>query len=917
LRRRAQLTQRELGLAVGYSEAQIARLEGGKRLPDVAAVKGAFISPLGLEHDADLAARLVELAAAARANAPPADGRARPDSAAPHLPATNLVGQLTRFIGREREMAEVKELLRANRLVTFIGSGGVGKTRLALEVAAACVREDALSALHFADGVWLVELAALTDPALLPQTVAAIFQLPEQPEHTYTDVVVSYLNHKAVLLVIDNCEHLIDATAQLIEHLLRLCPGVVVLATSREPLRVPGEVAWRVPAMTTPDPVNLPPYERLLDYEATRLFLDHALAASPGFSLTPRNMAAIVQICHRLDGIPLAIEMAAAQVAALSVEEIAAGLNNRFKLLISGSRTALLHHQTLRAALDWSYALLSAAEQALFARLAVFVAGWTAEAAREVCGEPDNSAYLMADGSIAHDDVLFLLLQLAQKSMVMAVVRDGQTRYQMLETIREYAKEKLRERGETELLREHHLAYYLAMAEQYTELGGRQHFDWMARLDPEHDNMRKAFASARACNDNGERMLRLAGALRSWLHDRGRFHEGQAMLEEALERGRNGPAQARAKAIYGKASVLTKLSDYRQAIPLFAESLSLYEEVNNVFGMAWASMLLCNLTLAAELDVERAEAYIQRSLPLFQQLQSPFGVCCALTESANLRLWRGQRAAGLADLEQALGLAQDVEDARQVARILELIHGADPRRGLKLWKKAMAHLRARGQDEALATMQEYYAWVLIDKGDYGAALETLAEGMGLWQRLGKQWSPGGGIGSTALAQGYAERLLEHWAEARRCLDECVRVSREVGDTYSVNHAQWLLASILIEQDDLKQAGKSLRHSVRQFQQRGNLLETAMALTPLAHMARVQGDIPRAMCIAGGVAVYAEKAMLNTRMPYGMWVACRNTVAALRERLHDPELVVPWARGQRMSLDELVTFALSEADAKAA
>ena len=347
----------------------------------------------------------------------------------------NLPLQLTSFIGRESDISAIKQRLWTTRLLTLTGPGGCGKTRLALRVAT-----DLLDA--FADGVWWIELAALTDPTLIAQTLAAAHGLQADAGRSIDDVLIDYLRSRQTLLILDNCEHLIEASAQLTQSLLQACPDLYVLATSREVLRIGGEVPYVVPPLATPHPDQLPAVEALAHYEAVKLFAERAANALPGFEVTERNAATIAQVCYRLDGMPLAIELAAARVKMLPVDQIAARLDDRFHLLTSGSRTALLRHQTLRATIDWSYDLLGEDERCVLYRLSVFAGGWTLEAAEAVCAdrEPAESAH------IAPAQVLDHLSQLVNKSLVSAERAPGQeTRYRMLETIRQYASEKLTE----------------------------------------------------------------------------------------------------------------------------------------------------------------------------------------------------------------------------------------------------------------------------------------------------------------------------------------------------------------------------------------------------------------------------------------------------------------------------------------
>ncbi len=342
----------------------------------------------------------------------------------------NLPTQLTSFIGREKEIAEVGELLHAFRLVTLTGSGGTGKTRLSIEVGAQELE-------HFANGAWMVELATLTDPAQIIPALAQALGLQESPFRPLASLVTDYLRDKQLLLILDNCEHLIAACARLADDLLHHSPGLKILASSREALGIAGEMAYYTPS--------------LAETESTRLFVERARAANANISLTGSSASAIAQICSRLDGIPLAIELAAARTRLLSVDQIAARLDDRFKLLTGGSRTALPRQQTLRALIDWSYDMLSLEERALLRRLSVFAGGWTFEAAEYVC--PNH-------------DVLELLAQLVNKSLVVVDNAGGEsTRYRLLETIRQYARDKLLDAGEAFEVRNIHAGYFLQIAE--------------------------------------------------------------------------------------------------------------------------------------------------------------------------------------------------------------------------------------------------------------------------------------------------------------------------------------------------------------------------------------------------------------------------------------------------------------------
>ena len=390
----------------------------------------------------------------------------------------NLPRQLTSFIGREKEIAEVKRLLSRTCLLTLTGAGGAGKTRLALQVAADVAEQ-------YPDGVWLVELAPLSDPALVPVALAAAVGIRDQAGRGLPLVLSEYLQSRHVLLIVDNCEHLIEACAPLVDTLVRSCPHIRVLATSQEALSIAGETAWRVPSLPVPDPAHLPSVGELSGVAAVRLFVDRAAAVAPGFALTSQNARAIVQTCSRLDGIPLAIELAAARIKVLTPQEIAARLDDRFRLLVGSSRGSVPRQQTLQAVMDWSYGLLSAPEQAVLRRFSAFSGGATLQAAEAVC----------AGDGVEPSNVLALLAQLVDKSLVLTEAHDEATRYRMLETTRQFGLDRLKESGKADIVFGRHLDWCVRLAEEANaQMWGPELPTWLTRLEVEHDNFRGALA---------------------------------------------------------------------------------------------------------------------------------------------------------------------------------------------------------------------------------------------------------------------------------------------------------------------------------------------------------------------------------------------------------------------------------------
>ena len=424
----------------------------------------------------------------------------------------NLPIQLTSFIGRERELAEAKQKLDGARLLTLIGPGGTGKTRLSLQLAADMVP-------NFNDGVWLVELAPLADPSLILQSVASILGVREQRGMPLLDIILNFLRAKNLLLILDNCEHVVDASAQLAEQFLRISPNIKIIASSREALGINGETVYRVPSLSLPDQAKVTP-EALEEFESIQLFVERAQAANPNFNLTENNASSIAQICRRLDGIPLALELAAARVKVFSAGQIATRLDDRFRLLTGGSRTALPRQQTLRALIDWSHDMLSEEERALLRRLSVFADGWTFEAAEAMC--PDI-------------DAMELLTQLINKSLVIIEDQGEEPRYRLLETVRQYARDKLLEAGEAKQMRDQHLEHFHNLAvKAEPRLYGSEALKWVNRLEAEHDNLRTAMEWG--LENHLISTLEMCVALPPFWFRRGMEAESMMLVEEALSR---------------------------------------------------------------------------------------------------------------------------------------------------------------------------------------------------------------------------------------------------------------------------------------------------------------------------------------------------------------------------------------------
>jgi len=566
----------------------------------------------------------------------PAKAKSAPRT--PERPPNNLPLELSSFVGREKELAEVERLLENNRLLTLTGSGGCGKTRLALAAAGEMVE-------RFEDGVWVVEQASLADPSFVPQVAASTLGVREQPGRSPTETLSDYLEPKKVLLVLDNCEHLIEGCAELAEVLLHSCPGLHVLATSREALGITGEVAWPVPSLSLPDLRRLPDVESLPQYESACLFAERAAAVKPDFALTEQNAVAVAQICYRLDGIPLAIELAAARAKVLSVEQISERLDDCFRLLTAGSRTAMPRHRTLHATMDWSHELLPDEEKFLFRRLSVFAGGFSLEAAELVC----------AGEELERDEVLDSLSHLVDKSLVLVAEQYGEARYRLLETVRQYAMEELSESGEAGKVRERHAGYYLALAEEAEpELKGAGQVAWLERFEREHDNLRVAISWSLE-RSNLQDAARLGWALWLFWWIRGHFAEGRRWMEEALAKDVVMSASLRAKTLYVAGTMACGQGDHSSAEPLLEESTALFRELGDGRGLAYALGSAAVLAITQERH-EQGIAYSEEATDLFLDVGDEWGAAPMLGCSAVGWLYLGDhgRAKGLAERGLAL-----------------------------------------------------------------------------------------------------------------------------------------------------------------------------------------------------------------------------------------------------------------------
>jgi len=774
---------------------------------------------------------------------------------------TNVPVPVTSFIGREKEQKELKELLSRTRLLTLSGTGGCGKTRLALQVAA-----ELANASRYKEGVWWVDLAALTDPALVPQTVASVLGVRESPQVPILIALCGYLRAKEILLVLDNCEHLTDACASLAQTLLNACPRLQILATSRHTLGI-GEVVWRVPSLALPEADA--PFEQLCQYDAMQLFAARAIAVAPNWKLAEH--AAIVQhICARLEGIPLALELAAARVRMLSVRQIAERLDDRFRLLTDGSRAALPRHQTLRATMEWSYALLSDAERALLRRLSVFAGGFSIEVVEAVCSERAERT-VSSDSEHAERTVdsslLNLLAALVDKSLVIFEELTGQMRYRMLETIRQYAREKLDESGEAAQVSARHLEFLLRFAERAEP--GFQSADqklWFDCIEIEHDNLRAALEWA-ATNHKAEELLRLTGALWRFWWKHGHPAEGRKWLGLALELGSALPAHLRARAMNGAAVLAWAQDDHEMSRRLHEACLRLRQELDDRPGIATSLSYLGLLAMDRGDQVEARNLY-EASLKLRRELGDQAGIATVLNNLGLLAWNQGDFGRANAIYEESLTL----------------------NRGL-------------GNRFECATVLYNLALVAYEQLDFDHASSLSEESLALSRELGYKERMACSLG----LQGHMASCRGDHSQATTLLESSLTLFRELGHHY-VDWSLEMLAYASLHRGALPQAAIHFKECLASGREQGNLYGQLMGLTGCAATWNAQKRPADAIRLLS--AVEAIGAASNYHITATTRVESKLVLTAAHGQLDDTAFAEAWSDGYAMTLEQAVEFALN-------
>lgn len=853
----------------------------------------------------------------------------------------NLPTQLTSFVGRGREIGEVAGLLEKQRLVTLTGSGGTGKTRLSLQVAEQLLEQ-------FPNGVWSVELASLGDPDLVPRTTIAALGLQESTSQSLMDQLQNYLKEKQLLLLLDNCEHVLEDCARMADFLLRACPKLKILASSREALGVDGEIAYRVPSLSAPDPRHLPPLEELGNFTAVRLFTERAASVQPAFAITSANGQAVAQICRRLDGIPLAIELAAARVGVLSVEQIAGRLDSRFRLLTGGSRTALPRQQTLRASIDWSFSLLDEREQFLFMRLSVFYGGWTLEAASMVCSFEGLDEY----------DVIDSLAKLVNKSLIIVESdADGSTRYRMLETIRQYAREKLLDSGEAGVMRDHHLDFFVHLAETAEpHLRGPQQVEWLDRLEREIDNVRAALEWA--LEDEALKGVSLASSTYWMWHIRGYRVEGEHWLEQFLGKLSMQPPSPTVLPLLAKARVcqsFLQLATGRaspRTTQIVDEARTLADQLgeggkstqlNLLHAQAWNAYLNGQPTVGYELylrGLEMAQAlgdpfliaeflqnlstnepvfekrmrYAEQNLALRHELGDLDGQGTAYIYLAMLHFGIGHLDQAQQMLNQALNLAIKVKNRWQMMVVHYTLGYVHVESGN--FTQSMEHLH-----QALSTSLDFgeYVWTIMGlnvlghtielSGDLGSAEQYFLQAIEKARiNHSVDWEVRSWINLAEAAWSKAEFAL-----AKQCYQEAERAGQKEENQFQNGLIAFGLGKAAFLSGDNQAADRYLRHALKESLRQGNLYDVQFCLEALAALSAAQPEQAGRAARLGGAMGKMDRKLYEWNMVISFLASfdLMNLLVPVRSTLGNEEYERLYAEGQAMTLEQVVAFALEE------
>ncbi len=735
----------------------------------------------------------------------------------------NLPVQLSGFIGRADEIKHAKELLKDNRLLTLTGTGGLGKTRFSLQVAADLIDD-------FANGVWFVDLAAVSDPVFLPITILNDLGLKEEQKKTPEETLGEHLKDKEILIILDNCEQIIESCAKLTENLLLTCPKLKVIATSREALNCKGEQTYRIPPLTVPDPNHNNTPEQLTQYESVRLFIERALAVNPKFRVTNENAPALAEVCSRLDGIPLAVELAATRTKILSVEKIYERLDDRFKLLTGGKRTALPRQQTLRALIDWSYDLLSEDEKILWSRLSVFSGGWTLESAEEVC----------SDEKITKNDMLDLLSQLTEKSVI--IYDETKDRYRILESLKQYGIEKLPDRNEIFI---QHLNYFLKLSKKAKpELIGENTKFWMNIIEADHNNFLSAIEWS-VNNENKEKGAVISDALGSFWSRMGKYSTGIRLIEIILESSGSLSKLLKGDILNWIGNFRISMGDNEQAKKYLEESLDLSKEIGDKRGIAESMLRLGNVTNSLG-DFELAKNYYEESQDVYKEIGSKSGIAATTLSLGQIAFNQGDYGLAKKYFEESLFIFKEIGHKYGIALSIHnlgdvsLLQG-DYELAKKYLKEGLDLLKEIGNKKGVAFSINTLGNIALNQGDYEHAKKYYEESLFIFKEIGHKYGIALSIlslGMVVFNQGYSE-------QAKKYYEESLDIRMEIGDKNGIAESIKNVGNVAYVQGDYQQAEKYYKESLDIYKEIGSKNGIASSINSLGNIAFCKKDFEQA------------------------------------------------------------------------
>jgi non-specific serine/threonine protein kinase len=902
-RRVAGLTQEALADRARLSVRGINDLERGERLHPRAETIDLLATALGLDPSQHAA---LHAAATARSQPVPPVPPVPPETPPTQIQLSHLPATVSSFIGREQELAELHRLLRppnGRRLVTLTGAGGCGKSRLALRVAS-----DLSDA--FVDGAHLVELAALGDSRLVPRAVATVFDLPETSSESLEATLLRFLGHRQLLLVLDNCEHLVEACARLADAFLRSCPRVAILATSREALRLAGELVWRVPSLALPPADATLTGQELAGFDAVHLFVERARDALQDFRLTPENAASVVAICRQLDGIPLAIELAGARLLTLSPPQMAARLTDRFDVLTGGSRTALPRHQTLRKAIDWSYDLLDPAERALFRRLSVFVGGFDLDLVERVCDDADAVARedreMLLLPPVAPRDAIDLVQRLVEKSLVTAQPNPG-TQHRLLDTLQQYAREKLVASGEAEEITRRHALAYLALAEEAEiELHRRDQVGWLERLDRERPNLRAALAWLTS-HDRTADGLRLVAALGWFWTVRGYYAEGREYLTNALARAAASDPLVRARALHALTYLLTRQGDPPAERRYLEECVNAATQANDRTVIVKALALAGTLERHAAPELARRKLEEARALAEAADLRGEVGPI--LIELGLVATFQGDLAAGKTRLAEGLALLRESGDLTRLAFGLNLACMLGDLRGDYRHVRTCAEeyrplVQVLGDRSGQANWRAHLAEAARWEDDLAQAEALLAQALLIYRDLDDRY----GIVWTTIDLASTHLALGNTEPARALAAEGLALARAMNE-HLLMRALRTVGDVALARSELQVAAECYREGLGQAPDRWAGVLRVGLIEGLGKIAATRQRYPRALLLLGGAA--AERSRLGAPPSHREREWLERALVPTRGSLGQKMADAAYAAGQAMTVTMATAYALDD------